>query len=99
MWHVEEADEIAQLFENIGLGRIEAGVNGEDDVFALHDLQYEYCANMRGCPSHTASDVVVSVPHSASGHALFLSSCESLLLSLSSAVNDQHDAGQDWAQF
>lgn len=52
LWHLSsaaEADGCALAFEDIGLGGVEdceAGTN-EEKTFALHDLQYQHCVEMR----------------------------------------------------
>lgn len=84
LWHVStvaEAKKIAMTFVNIGLGRLEGGgSSGQERVFALHDLQYEYCHDVRGGPSLFDVALVGGTSlHKVNGHALVLCSFESLL--------------------
>ncbi len=66
LWHLksaEDAEELALMFANVGLGRVERrGQGDEEDVFVLHDLQYDFC---------TGAARKLSV----NGHHLLLSGC------------------------
>lgn len=85
LWHlknVEEVENIALLFANIGLGQIE---EGEERVFSLHGLQFEFCVRSCGKSSGAMAGAVIGDARGSlgvvNGHALFLSSCESPLCS------------------
>lgn len=97
LWHVptvSDAEEIALLFVNVGLGRFETDSLSEGIVFSLHDLQYEFCVGVSGTSADSALDDDSRL--GVCGHALFLSSCESILGSSGGA---DEDAGIDWVNF
>ncbi len=66
LWHLRSADdaeELSLLFANVGLGQIEQSARrDEEDVFILHDSQYDFC---RGAARKL----------SVNGHLLLLSGC------------------------
>lgn len=92
LWHVattNEAKAIVRRFVDIGLARIE----GSDlKYFVLHDLQFEFCSRLREkCTDSEPSPGLWSYCDSVNGDNLFLSSCESFLIS-------KYDAAL-WARF
>lgn len=101
VWHVRTAAEaraIALRFANIGLGRIEGSEGSEKDeetLFILHDLQYAFCVRACDGLACATADSGAARHNAVSGHALLLSSCESLLGSETAGDG----AGVGWARF
>lgn len=98
LWHlrnVDEVEEVARLYANIGLGWIETHKDSLSKWFCLHDLQYNFCIRLRDSFRGAAGSCFpgalragVAGRETLSGHALLLSSCESMLENINGDVGN-----------